>query len=137
MSKVNHTIAAAMHRTTMRARAGNPLRTRHVSTPLSRTCLGIPCLTCVLPSATNSNPRKLSYKCRRTHSICSRIKAITPQQTHTHSHTHTTIVKEEEEVMEAQNKLRSEFLQVLRSRRTAPGNTSIHHAHTLHHIRID
>ncbi|KAL1291174.1 hypothetical protein AAHE18_20G182700 [Arachis hypogaea] len=110
----------------MKVGAGNLLQTWHVSTPISLTCLHFLTFTTSVPSVTTrtTNPRNLyiNIRRRRTQTTCSLTKPVAvlviPQQTHTL--THTKITKGQEEAMEAQNKLRSEFLQVLRSRRTAP-----------------
>ncbi|XP_057739957.1 uncharacterized protein LOC130957079 [Arachis stenosperma] len=109
----------------MKVGAGNLLQTWHVSTPISLTCLHFLTFTTSVPSVTTrtTNPRNLYINIgSRTQTTCSLTKPVAvlviPQQTRTL--THTKITKGQEEAMEAQNKLRSEFLQVLRSRRTAP-----------------
>ncbi|MED6112530.1 hypothetical protein PIB30_062526 [Stylosanthes scabra] len=82
-------------------------------------------LTTSAPSVTSrtTNPRNLHINIcgRRTQSACSVTKPVTvsviPQQTHTLTHSNI-ITKQQEEAIEAQNKLRYEYLQVLLSRRT-------------------
>ncbi|KAK7311792.1 hypothetical protein RJT34_10150 [Clitoria ternatea] len=90
----------------MRVAPASPLPTRHVRILLCHTCLDHP---------TTTNPPKIFNYKRVTHGPW-RSKAIA------HTHTHCKIqtkMAEEVEAIKAQNKFRTEFLQVLRSRRPA------------------
>ncbi|KAK7351476.1 hypothetical protein VNO77_10972 [Canavalia gladiata] len=92
----------------MRATPSNLIPTRHVRTLLSLTCLEHPTII--------TNPPKLRSFKRRTHDP-RRSRAIA--QTHTHSHSKIQTKMAEKEAIKAQSKFRSEFLEVLRSRRPA------------------
>ncbi|KAL5145094.1 putative hydrolase YtaP [Glycine soja] len=102
------TIAAGkQERNMMKVAPTSPLPTRHVRILFHRTCLENSIIT------TNS-PKSLNYK-RGTH-FTRRSRTIA--QAHTHSKIQTKMA-ENKAIEEAQSKFRSEFLQVLRSRRPA------------------
>lgn len=104
------TIAAGkQERNMMKVAPTSPLPTRHVRILFHRTCLEHSIIT------TNS-PKSLNYK-RGTH-FTRRSRTIA--QAHTHSKIQTKMA-ENKAIEEAQSKFRSEFLQVLRSRRPAQG----------------
>ncbi|WJX41979.1 hypothetical protein P8452_29263 [Trifolium repens] len=90
-----------------------PLQKLHVLTLLTHTCL-LHRLTATVPTITNS-PKIFNYKFKTN---ATRVKA----QSHTHRESSNRItetkMEENKEAIEAQSKFRSEFLQVLSTRRS-------------------
>jgi hypothetical protein len=97
-----------------------PLQKLHVLTLLTHTCL-LHRLTATVPTITNS-PKIFNYKFKTN---ATRVKA----QSHTHRESSNRItetkMEENKEAIEAQSKFRSEFLQVLSSRRTPQGTLQV------------
>lgn len=108
----------------MKIAPANTLRTLHVLTLLSHTCL-YQHLTATVTTTTNYL-KLFSYKFRTHTARVSRAITAQPHaQNHRAASSHETEFKMgEKEAVEVHSKFRSEFLQVLRSRRTTQGSTS-------------
>jgi hypothetical protein len=101
-----------------------PLQKLHVLTLLTHTCL-LHRLTATVPTITNS-PKIFNYKFKTN---ATRVTRTVKSQSHTRRESSNRItetkMEENKEAIEAQSKFRSEFLQVLSSRRTPQGTLQV------------
>jgi hypothetical protein len=101
-----------------------PLQKLHVLTLLTHTCL-LHRLTATVPTITNS-PKIFNYKFKTN---ATRVTRTVKSQSHTRRESSNRItetkMEENKEAIEAQSKFRSEFLQVLSTRRSLQGTLQI------------